>query len=496
MRTPESARNPLERITRTRISAEGEHVTRVIILGAGPAGLAAALELAERNVEVTVLERAPQVGGNAGSFELSGVRVDFGSHRLHPASDPQVLGRIRNLLGEDLLTRPRHGRIRLMGRWIHFPLQPLDLLLRVHPKFAVGVAMDLARKLLPTGASSEPETFATVLNAGLGRTICQEFYFPYARKLWGLEPGEIAPVQAYKRVSAGSIGKMLRRLLPGGTGSGAANTKGIFYYPRNGYGQISEAIGEAAVQAGAELRLDSTITAVRLHEDSAEVVVQDGDGEQVLTADQVFSTIPVTLLSKLCEPGAPPNVEQAASSLEFRSMLLVYLTLEQSQFTEFDAHYFPGEDFCFTRLSEPKNYSASSEPEGRTVLCAEVPCFQGDDLWSMDDAGLGKLIADGLADAGLPVRCEVSNVHVRRLPFIYPLYRRGYEEHFEQLDSWVSQLPRMLSFGRQGLYVHDNTHHAIFMAQAAAQCLRDDGSVDRVLWAEKRKIFEAHVVED
>jgi protoporphyrinogen oxidase len=171
-------------------------LTRVIILGGGPAGLAAALELAERNVQVTLLERADQVGGNAGSFELSGVNVDFGSHRLHPASDPQVLGRIRELLGDDLLTRPRHGRIRLMGRWIHFPLQPLDLLLRVHPKFAVGVALDLARKILPARKSGEDETFANVLDAGLGRTICHEFYFPYARKLWGLEPEDIAPVQA------------------------------------------------------------------------------------------------------------------------------------------------------------------------------------------------------------------------------------------------------------------------------------------------------------
>jgi protoporphyrinogen oxidase len=471
-------------------------LSRVIVLCGGPAGLASALELAERGVETTLLERQDQVGGNAGSFQIAGVNVDFGSHRLHPASDPQVLERIQALLGEDLLTRPRHGRIRLMGRWIHFPLQPLDLLTRVHPKFALGVAADLARKVLPRGAGAGPETFASVLDAGLGRTICREFYFPYARKLWGLEPEEISPVQAYKRVSAGSIGKMLRRLLPGGTGSGAANTKGIFYYPRKGYGQISEAIGDAAVQAGADIRLRSNITAIRLDDASAEVVVEDESGKHVLPADQVYSTIPVTLLARLVEPEAPPAVRKAAESLRFRAMLLVYLTLEQDQFTEFDAHYFPGADFRFTRLSEPKNYAAVSEPVGKTVLCAEIPCFQNDDLWATGDAALGKLVADGLADTGLPIRSEVSNVHVRRIPFIYPLYNEGYEEHFETLDTWVSSLPRMLSFGRQGLYVHDNTHHAIFMAQAAAECLRPDGSVDHTRWAEKREIFESHVVED
>jgi protoporphyrinogen oxidase len=471
-------------------------VTRVIVLGGGPAGLAAALELAERNVDVTLLERQDHVGGNAGSFQIGDINVDYGSHRLHPASDEQVLGRIQSLLGEDLLVRPRHGRIRLMGRWIHFPLQPLDLLLRVHPKFAIGVASDLARKILPGGRAAGDETFARVLNDGLGRTICQQFYFPYARKLWGLEPEEISPIQAYKRVSAGSIGKMLKRLLPGGTGSGAANMKGVFYYPRRGFGQICEGLGEAARRAGADIRLKSNITAIRVSEESAEVVVEDESGEQVLSADQVYSTIPVTLLSKLVEPAAPEHVQRAADSLEFRAMLLVYLTLEQDQFTEFDAHYFPGADFRFTRISEPKNYAAVTEPKGRTVLCAEIPCFQDDDLWSKPDDALGELVAEGLGAAGLPIGSPISGVHVQRIPFIYPLYRQGYERHFEELDTWVSSLPKLLSFGRQGLYVHDNTHHAIYMAQSAARCLREDGTVDHEMWAGERRVFESHVVED
>ena len=177
-------------------------------------------------------------------------------------------------------------------------------------------------------------------------------------------------------------------------------------------------------------------------------------------------------------------------------MLLVYLTLEQNRFTEFDAHYFPGEEFRFTRISEPKNYAAVEEPKGRTVLCAEIPCSQEDQLWSEQDGALGQLVAEGLADAGLPIQSAIAGVDVRRIPYIYPLYRRGYERHFEALDSWVSGLPRLLSFGRQGLYVHDNTHHAIYMAQAAAHCLHDDGSFDRTLWASKRRIFETHVVED
>ena len=189
---------------------------RIVVLGAGPAGLGAALGLARRGIEVDVLERGALVGGNAGSFDLADIRVDYGSHRLHPATDPEIFEEIRSLLGDDLLERPRHGRIHLLGRFIHFPLRPLDMLLRMPPTFGAGVSFDIATKPFVSSSVDRPENFASVLERGLGKTICRDFYFPYARKMWGLEPEEISATQAYKRVSAGSIGKMVRRLLPGG----------------------------------------------------------------------------------------------------------------------------------------------------------------------------------------------------------------------------------------------------------------------------------------
>ncbi|PYX90989.1 MAG: amine oxidase, partial [Acidobacteria bacterium] len=98
---------------------------RVAVLGAGPAGLGAAFQLSRQGLaHATVLEQRQEPGGNAGSFELEGIHVDYGSHRLHPACDPEILRDLQGLLGEDLLLRPRHGRIRLRGRWIHFPLRP------------------------------------------------------------------------------------------------------------------------------------------------------------------------------------------------------------------------------------------------------------------------------------------------------------------------------------------------------------------------------------
>ena len=471
-------------------------MTSVAVLGAGPAGLGAAFELARRGIAVTLFERQSRVGGNAGSFELAGQSVDYGSHRLHPAADPEILATIRDLLGDDLLERPRHGRIRLMGRWLHFPLRPGDLALHAPPRFAAGVAWDLAAKLLPRGTPPGEPTFASVLRAGLGRTICDEFYFPYARKIWGMEPETLSPIQAAKRVSSGSIGKMLKRLIPGGGSSGGASTKGVFYYPRGGYGQICERLREAAIEAGAEIHLDAAVKKLALGEGHHRVEGERGGQPFSFEAEHVWSTIPVTVLAGLVEPGAPETVVAAARSLRFRAMLLVYLVLETDRFTEYDAHYFPGADLTLTRLSEPKNYAALGRPEGTTVLCAELPCQPEDEVWGLDDAALGERVVDDLARAGLPVSCPVREVVTRRLPHAYPLYPIGYEHAFGALDGWVEGLARVKSFGRQGLYAHDNTHHALFMARAAASCLSDHGGFDEAEWSRQRTIFETHVVED
>ena len=70
------------------------------------------------------------------------------------------------------------------------------------------------------------------------------------------------------------------------------------------------------------------------------------------------------------------------------------------------------------------------------------------------------------------------------------------EEAFARLDKWVASLDRVLTFGRQGLFAHDNTHHALAMAYAAVDCFSEAGEFDLARWADYRAEFDKHVVED
>jgi protoporphyrinogen oxidase len=177
-------------------------------------------------------------------------------------------------------------------------------------------------------------------------------------------------------------------------------------------------------------------------------------------------------------------------------MILIYLALEQDRFSEYDAHYFPELDIPITRLSEPKNYRAGFGPPGITVLCAELPCQPDSREWSMGDAELGEMVRCALERAGLPLRVPIQQVVTRRLRQAYPIYRRGYEAAFNRLDQWLGQIEGLLTFGRQGLFAHDNTHHALYMAYCAADCLDPRGWFDQARWQAYRRVFETHVVED
>ncbi|MFN8574377.1 MAG: FAD-dependent oxidoreductase [Gemmatimonadaceae bacterium] len=464
--------------------------SHVVVLGGGPAGCGAAYQLRRtKKARVTLLERSTALGGNAGSFYWGNQWLDYGSHRLHHAVDPEILVDIKQMLGEDFRDRVRHGRIRLRGKWLHFPIQTLDLLKRLDKGFAFGMARDMVMRKLRK--ADEGDSFASVLLANLGPTMCHHFYFPYARKLWGAEPEVLSGIQARKRVSAGSFGKLLKRLIkpPGG---------GNFYYMRKGYGQISDVYADSARSLGAEILTGWGATGVEATKEDGYKwkITATHEGEtRTLLADHIWSTIPITVLAKMMTPAAPQYVLDAARQIDYRAMVLVYLQLPVDQFTTTDAHYFPEANVRVTRLSEPKNYFGLGEPKGTTVLCGEYPCAIGDEIWSGSDDQLAALMLKDMATAGIPAPKQPIDVHVRRLGQAYPIYQNGYERPLGVLDDWAASHRNLLVYGRQGLFAHDNTHHALYMAYCAVDSLRD-GKFDIGQWAKHRQVFKTHVVED
>jgi protoporphyrinogen oxidase len=458
------------------------HRSDVLVLGAGPAGLGAAYRLALAGRHVRVLERQSHVGGLAASFEVAGLRVDHGSHRLHTTTPAPIMATLTGLLGNDLQRRPRHGRIRMSGRFVGFPPRAVDLVRRLPTALSARLARDvLTAPLRP----ADDTTFASAITASLGPTMATQFYAPYVEKLFGVPAHDLAGELARRRVGARSAGGLVRRVVRPDA------ERAVFYYPRRGYGQISEALADAAADAGAQIMTDCGAAAIETGEHGARVTTGAGDTYE---AAAVWSTLALPLVARLA--GAPARVLAAAARLETRAMALVYLALPCTRWTPYDAHYFPELNVPMSRVSEPRNYRDSADdPRGVTVLCAEVPCNVGDEWWTLEPAEAGARVHDALERSSLPTPAPV-HVEVRRVPSVYPIYRFGYEDSFVALDDWASQLPNFLHFGRQGLFAHDNTHHALAMAWAAADALDTDGRLDVNAWSRARAAFASHVVED
>ena len=443
-----------------------------VVIGAGPAGLAAAWQLQRDGHEVRVLEASDHVGGMAGVRTVAGVRVDLGSHRLHPSTPPWLLEELDQLV--ELQERPRNGRIRMGGRWVPFPLTPAGLVRGLPVGVAARAALDAVAAPL---RRPKADTYAEVVRAGLGPTVWTRFHEPYAWKLWDTDPDLLAGELARRRVSASSPADIARRLARG------VRSTPTFLYPRRGFGAIAEALA-------AQVPVDTGRRVNRIIEHHDRVIVGLSDG-RLVTASHVHATVPAWRVASWLglheDPLGPPPV---------RAMVLVYLVLDRRPYTPFDAHYLPDRNVLLSRLSEPTNYRDSAEdPTDRTVLCAEIPCWQGDDVWSAEPEALGARVADDLVRSGLPDPRQVA-VHVERLGSVYPVMTSQSLGALARAERALTMSERVTVLGRQGLATPDNTHHVLQMGVEAARCVRPDGTFDHAAWTGAREGFRSYVVED
>jgi protoporphyrinogen oxidase len=452
----------------------------VVVLGGGVAGLAAGYYLARGGWPVTVVERGPALGGLCGSFQSHGFTLDHGPHKLYSVV-PGILDEIRGLLGDRLLEHTKRNRVRLLGRFMDYPLSMGNLLPLLGPVRAAGLGLSYAAAAaggLVDG--SEPRSYEDYVVRRFGRGVYELVFEPLARKVWG-DPALLSADLARARIPSGGAAELILRLLKLKETTENQDAP-FFYYPRGGFGVFPARLAEEIARAGGQV-LTST-TPVRLERDGARVravEVQHDGAVRRLECETVVSSIPLQSLSGLLFPGDAAAAEEA-SRLRLRDLALVFLILRQERLTADHWIFFPERRYPFNRMFEQKSMDPGLGPADRTAVCCDLTCDAGDEVWSAPDDELARRCFDALVESGLtgPDRLEAG--FVRRFRSFYPMYTIDYRERLGRVYERVRAADNLVSTGRLGMFNYNNSDHCLDMGRFIASEL-GEGRTPRQVWS-------------
>lgn len=443
---------------------------RVVILGGGPAGLTAALELSRHGVPACVCEQDKVVGGLARTINHNGYRFDIGGHRFFTKVE-EVENIWREILQDRFVERRRLSRIYYRGRFFDYPLRPLNALSGLGPVQSLLVVLSYIKsQFFP---ERPEETFAQWVSNRFGRRLFQIFFKTYTEKVWGIPCTEIRAEWAAQRIKNLSLGKaVLNSILKPHGQKKITSLVDRFHYPVHGPGMMWETLAQQLRSQRQEVRLESEV--VRLNHDAsriASVVLRKPDGStEELTGSHFISSIPLRSLIRRLHPLAPEEIRASAERLHYRDFLTVGVIVNRQDLFPDNWIYIHSPDVRVGRVQNYKNWHPEmcGDP-AKTNLGLEYFCFQDDDLWGASDAELGDLAKRELDFLGLVSYDDCEDTLVIRAPKAYPVYDTDYARHLPIVKDYLSQFVNLQLVGRNGLHKYNNQDHSMYTALLAVR---------------------------
>ncbi|MFB2977486.1 GtrA family protein [Microseira sp. BLCC-F43] len=453
----------------------------IYILGAGPAGLAAAYALTKQGVPVVVVERDAKVGGLAKSIEYKGFILDFGPHRFYTKLAP-VLKLWDEVLGKEQVTVNRLTRIYYGRKYFSYPIKAVETLVALGLFESTRIVFSyLQSRLFP---KRDPKNFAEWVTAKFGKRLYEIFFEGYTEKLWGIPCTEISADWASQRIKGLSLSKAIRNALLGNDGK----TKTLidqFQFPRLGSGQLYEKIGDYLGSNNQPILLNTEV--VKLHHENFKVSKitlrnrQTGI-EETVSCSGVISSIPITLLLDQITYTPPQRILDFAKSLKFRNTILTYLIVESDRLFPDNWLYINEPNVQLGRVTNFANWSPDMLPNDRqTPLCCEYWANFDEPLWQAPDDELLMQAEKDLRKIKLLHDEKISGGFVVRLPRTYPIYAGNYKTALAEIQSYLQQFQNLQLVGRYGAFKYNNQDHSLLMGILAAENVITPGKHD--LWS-------------
>ncbi|MDQ3035174.1 MAG: NAD(P)/FAD-dependent oxidoreductase [Myxococcota bacterium] len=458
----------------------------VIIVGAGPAGLTAALLLAEKGWHPIVLEADPRyVGGISRTVEHEGYHFDIGGHRFFSKAR-EVEEFWSRVLPDDMLTRPRKSRIFYGGGFFSYPLKPVEALLRLGPVESARCMLSFAHaRVRPI---PDPKNFEDWVRNQFGRRLYEIFFKHYTEKVWGMSCRELSADWAAQRIKSLSLGaavvEAIKSSIPGFVSKGGGDRAQVhttlideFRYPRKGPGQLWEECARKVKALGGEVRMGARVVAMSRAAGSASgegawtVRYEQGGKTEELSARQVISSAAIRDVVASLEPAPAPELQHAAKSLRYRDFLTVALMVRDRDAFDDNWIYIQEPHVKVGRIQNFKAWSPEMVPAGDTACYGlEYFCFEGDGLWASTDEALIELATSEIETLGLTKREDVRGGCVVRQPKAYPVYDDAYARHVDTVRDVVARDHEGLFLvGRNGMHRYNNQDHSMMTAMLTVE---------------------------
>lgn len=441
----------------------------IVVLGCGPAGLAAAYELSKKGRHVICLEKDNIVGGISRTICRNGFRFDIGGHRFFTK-----ISRVNDLwnevLGNDFLIRPRLSRIYYNNKFFNYPLKPVNALVGL----GIFKSMEILNSFVAIRVKpySREDTFEQWVSNRFGKKLYQIFFKTYTEKVWGMPCENIKAEWAAQRIKGLSLTSVVKAALLGNRKNKIKTLIEEFRYPRFGPGQMYETMAEKIKKTGGEVLLQNKCTKLNTKNGeiiSVQVNCKGGKTKQV-EGDYFISSIPIDELVLGMNAAVPKTVCQSARKLSYRSLLTVNLMINRKEQFRDTWIYIHSPKVKVGRIQCYKNWSPYMVPDkNRSSLGLEYFCTENDELWSSSDEELIELAKKEIGKLKLAWPDSVFDAFVIRTPKTYPVYSMDYSIHLNIIKKYLVKYKNLQSIGRNGMFKYNNMDHSILSGMLAVE---------------------------
>jgi len=440
-----------------------------VIIGAGPAGLTAAYELAKHNLRPVVLELGDKVGGLARTENYQGFHFDMGGHRFFTKVN-EVSKMWHEVLDGNFLRRPRLSRIYYNCKFFSYPLKPINTLLGLG--FWESTCILLSYLKWQVFPYRQEDTFEEWVTNRFGKRLFQTFFKTYTEKVWGISCSELKAEWAAQRIKNLSLKTALISMFvkPANTIKTLIEE---FDYPRLGPGMMWKAVQTEIERNNGVVQLNSDVVQInRVGNQIESIVISENGNSKRIEGTHFISSMALTDFVKRLKPEAPAEVVRAAERLKYRDFLTVCLIVNKPDLFPDNWIYVHDPTVKVGRIQNFKNWSPDMVPDvTKTSLGLEYFCTAGDELWNMSDAELIELGKREVQQIGLARYSDVESGCVFRVPKSYPIYDSDYRDSLATLKTFVNGLENFQTIGRNGLHRYNNQDHAMLTGMLAVRNL-------------------------